>query len=137
MSDLKTFIQDVLEANHADNGKIEEQIARFEAEGRRIVAGGQISETTWDIVDWRTNEILAAGEDGLDGYLAAGKELDPDDKWVHYDRVLEDTDLTQVDGGDLPDGLADVIEDWALSGDAEEIAEFIGWSVDKVELYQD
>ncbi|MEV4280520.1 hypothetical protein [Actinoplanes xinjiangensis] len=137
VNDLKSYIRNVLEANHADNEKIERRIARLESEGRRIVAGGQINETAWDIVDWRTNEILAAGDDGLDGFEAAGKDLDPDDKWIHYDRVLEDTEPTWVEDEGLPDGLADVIEDWALSGDAEEIAEFVGWPVDKVELYQD
>ncbi|MFC4070188.1 hypothetical protein [Actinoplanes subglobosus] len=137
MSDLKTYIQNVLEANHADNDRIDERIEQLESDGHRIVAGGQINETAWDIVDWRTNEILAAGEDGPDGFAAAGQELDPDDKWIHYDRVLEDTDLTEVEIGDLPDGLAAVVEDWALSADAEEIAGFIGWSVEKVELYQE
>jgi len=36
----------------------------------------------------------------------------------------------------LPDGLAETIEDWALGEDAEEVAEFIGWTVAKVEEYQ-
>jgi hypothetical protein len=137
VSDLKTYIQSVLEANHADNEKIEQRIAELEGDGRRIVTGGQISETAWDIVDWRTNEILAAGDDGPDGFEAAGKDLDPEDRWIHYDRVVEDTEPTWVEDEGLPDSLADVIEDWALAGDADEIAEFIGWPVDKVELYQD
>jgi hypothetical protein len=137
VSDLKTYIQHVLEANHADNARIDQRIAELESEGRRIVAGGQISETSWDIVDWRTNEILAAGNDGLDGYEAAGKDLDPADRWIHYDRVVEDVELTWVEPGDLPDGLAEVVEDWALSGDADEVAEYVGWTVDKVELYQE
>ncbi|GIE76626.1 hypothetical protein Aph02nite_25760 [Actinoplanes philippinensis] len=136
MSDLKTYIQNVLEANHADNERIDERIEQLESEGHRIVDGGQIGETAWDIVDWRTNEILAAGDDGLDGFVAAGQELDPDDKWIHYDRVVEDVELTEVDT-DLPDGLAAVVEDWALSGDTEEIAGFIGWTAEKVERYQD
>lgn len=138
MSDLlKTHIQNVLETNHADNLKIEERIGELESQGHRIVGGGQIGETAWDIVDWRTNEILAAGNDGAEGFAAAGRELDPDDKWIHYDRVLEDADLTYVTAEGLPDGLANAIEDWALAGDAEEIAEFLGWPVEKVQEYQE
>ncbi|MDI6098843.1 hypothetical protein QLQ12_09550 [Actinoplanes sp. NEAU-A12] len=138
MTDLvKTHIQNALEANRADNEKIGERISELEAQGNRIVTGGQIGETAWDIVDWRTNEILAAGNDGPGGFLAAGQELDPDDRWIHYDRVLEDAGLTYVVTEGLPDGLANAIEDWALSGDAEEVAEFIGWPVEKVREHQD
>jgi hypothetical protein len=137
VSDLKTYIQNVLEANHADTERIDQRIEQLESDGHRIVAGGQINETAWDIVDWRTNEILAAGDDGLDGYEAAGKNLDPADKWIHYDRVAEDIELTWVEPGDLPDGLAEVVEEWALSGDADEIAEYIGWTADQVERYQE
>jgi hypothetical protein len=133
---LKTHIQNVLEANHVDAAKIRERIAELEGQGHRIVTGGQMDDDVWDIIDFRTNEILAAGNDGATGYEAAGKDLDPDDKWIHYDRVLEDAGIDYVVAEGLPEGLANVIEDWALSEEADEVAAFIGWPVEKVEEYQ-
>ncbi|MBB2947680.1 hypothetical protein FB565_007451 [Actinoplanes lutulentus] len=137
MSDLlKTHIQNVLEANHADAGKIRQRITELEGEGRRIVTGGQLDDEAWDIIDWRTNEILAAGNDGLDGYEAAGKDLDPSDNWVHFDRILQDLGVTYVETPGLPESLANLIEDWALASDADEVAQVIGWAEDKIEEYQ-
>ncbi|KUL31984.1 hypothetical protein [Actinoplanes awajinensis] len=137
MSDLlQTHIIAVLEANHAVAGRTRRLIEELEGQGHRIISGGQLGESAWDIIDWRTNEILAAGDDGLEGYAAAGDELDPDGTWIHRDRILEDEDLSYVSTPGLPDGLAETIEDWALGEDAEEVAEFIGWTVAKVEEYQ-
>ncbi|MEU4689133.1 hypothetical protein [Actinoplanes sp. NPDC023714] len=137
MSDLlKTHIQNVLESNHADAAKIQARIEELESQGHRIVTGGQMEDDVWDIIDYRTNEILAAGNDGTEGYEAAGKDLDPEDKWIHYDRILEDLGIDYVTADGLPESLANVIEDWALSEEPEEIAAFIGWPVEKVEEYQ-
>lgn len=139
MSDLlKEHVKNVLEANFAGVADIRRRIEELEAQGHRIITGGQIGQDGWDIIDWRTNEILAAGAGGLDEYEAAARDLDPDDKFVHHDRILEDEDLEYVATPGIPDGIANAVEDWVLSDDAdpEEIAEFIGWPVEKVEEYQ-
>ncbi|GAA2564250.1 hypothetical protein GCM10010435_40660 [Winogradskya consettensis] len=133
---LKEHVQNVLEANFASLGQTRQRIEELEAQGHRIITGGQIGDDGWDIIDWRTSEILAAGGGGIEAYEAAAAELDPDGKFVHHDRILEDEDLTYVSSPELPDGLANAIEDWALAEDAEEVAEFIGWPVGKVEEYQ-
>ncbi|GGN13586.1 hypothetical protein FHR83_003757 [Actinoplanes campanulatus] len=137
MSDLlKSHIENVLEANYATVSKTLQRVEELEAEGRRVIIGGQIGEDAWDIIDWRTNEILAAGTDGLAGYAVAGTELDPDGTWIHLDQILEEEDPEYVETPGLPEGLAATIEDWVLTGDPEEIAAFIGWPLEKVEEYQ-
>ncbi|MEV4343751.1 hypothetical protein AB0J83_04665 [Actinoplanes sp. NPDC049596] len=137
MSDLlKKHIENVLEDNFAATARVRKRIEELEAQGHRIVTGGQLGDDAWDIIDWRTNEILAAGPGGLDELVAAGQELDPDDNWVHHDRILEDEAVTPTQTEGLPEGLAEAIEDWTLSADPEEIAPFIGWPADKVEQYQ-
>ncbi|AEV84830.2 hypothetical protein ACPL_3935 [Actinoplanes sp. SE50/110] len=137
MSDLlKEHVQSVLEANFASVNQTRRRIEDLEAQGHRIITGGQIGEDGWDIIDWRTSEILAAGDGGLPEYEAAAADLDPDDKFIHHDRILEDEDLEYVSTPGLPDGLANAVEDWVLTADADEVAEFIGWPVEKVEEYQ-
>jgi hypothetical protein len=135
---LKEHVISVLEANHASVDRTRRRIEELEAQGHRVITGGQIGQGGWDVIDWHTNEILAAGDGGPDEYEAAVKELDPDDKFVHHDRILEDEDLVYVSTPGLPDGLANAVEDWVLAEDTdpEEIAEFIGWPVEKVEEYQ-
>ncbi|MFC3993944.1 hypothetical protein [Actinoplanes siamensis] len=135
---LKEHVKNVLEANFAGIGETRRRVDDLEARGHRIVTGGQIGQDGWDIIDWRTNEILAAGDGGPEEYAAATRELDPDGMFVHYDRILDEQDLEYVSTPGLPDGLANAVEDWVLSDDAdpEEIAGFIGWPVEKVEEYQ-
>ncbi|WP_127507565.1 hypothetical protein [Actinoplanes solisilvae] len=137
MSDtLKQHIENVLEDNFAVMNGTRRRTEELESQGHRIVTGGPVGEDGWDIIDWRTNEILAAGDGGLDEYEAAGKRLDPENNWVHRDAILEEEDDSRVQTDGLPEGLAAAVEDWVLDGDPEEIAEYIGWPVGKVEEYQ-
>jgi hypothetical protein len=133
---LKKHIENVLEDNYAVMNSTRRRTEDLEGQGHRIVTGGQIGENAWDIIDWRTNEILAAGTGGPEEYAAAGQRLDPGSKWIHRDQILDDEDITRVQTVGLPEGLAAAVEDWALSGDPDEIAEYIGWPVEKVEEYQ-
>lgn len=137
MSDLlRAHVVSVLEDNFAVMNKTRKRTEELESQGHRIVSGGQRLHGGWDIVDWRTNEVLAAGDGDLDEYDAAGRKLDPDNKWIHRDQILNEEDIIRVETHGMPEALAAVVEDWVLSGDPEEIAEFIGWPVEKVEKYQ-
>jgi hypothetical protein len=133
---LKTHIVSVLEDNFAVMNSTRERTEELERQGHRIVTGGLVGEDGWDIIDWRTNEILAAGDGGPAEYAEAGRRLDPDNKWIHRDQILDEEDVTRVRTEGLPDGLAAAVEDWVLDGDPEEIADYIGWPVEKVEDYQ-
>jgi hypothetical protein len=133
---LEQHVRNVLEANFAFVTRTRRRVEELEAQGHRVISGGMIGQDAWDIVDWRTNEILAAGAGGADELAAAARELDPDGTFVHYDSVVDDEDAGFVSTPGLPAGLAETVEEWVLDGDADEIAGFIGWPVEKVIEYQ-
>jgi hypothetical protein len=118
----------LLDANQAQRGRAEE----LERAGRRIVDGGQVSRESWEIRDWRTGELIAGGDDGIDGYDATADRLDPDGTWFHRDHLYEE--WPAVSTPELPPSLCQVIEEWidAPGTPDEDIAEFVGWSVKKV-----
>jgi hypothetical protein len=109
------------------------QIKALESQGHRIVSGGQTGPNTWEILDWRTGLELTQGDDGLEGYDAATDRLDPDEIWIHIAQVDPEPRPLPVAAG-IPESLSEALADWAssLSTSDEEIAEFIGWSENKV-----
>lgn len=130
----------VLEKHNRNNEARLERIAKLEAEGHRIVNGGQTSHTGWEITDWRTGEVIAEGEYGIEGYNAATERLDPDGKWYHFDHTFDDETLEPTKTPGVPPSLARAIEEnWidALDTPDEEIAEFISWPVAKVRKYRE
>jgi hypothetical protein len=134
---VRDYVQALLRQHRSDEEARQERIRALEAAGHRIVDGGQTSQDEWEITDWRTGETLASGADGLRGYEAAGERLDPDGKWLHIDRL--DTEYTKVEPVGIPDSLADALEDWlGLAGTSDEdVAEFVGWSVEDVARHRE
>ena len=53
--------------------------------------------------------------------------------WIHIDQIESEPGPLPVTAG-IPESLSAALDDWisTLSTPDEEIAEFIGWSVDKV-----
>ena len=115
-----------------------ERLEELEQQGYRIVDGGQVGVDGWNILDWRTDEVIAEGDDGWDGYTAATKRLCPDGKWVHVDSVTDDMPLPEVSTPGVPPSLAKALDEWIsqMSTPDEEIAQFIGWSVEKVQEHK-
>lgn len=113
------------------------EVEALEAEGHRIVDGGQTGQDSWEILDWRSGERLAYGADGLDGYDETTDRLDPDGMWVHIDQIGSEPGPGPVTAG-IPESLGEALDDWVSSRSTsdEEIAEFVGWSVDKVRDYR-
>jgi hypothetical protein len=111
----------------------------LERAGHRIVDGEQTGRDGWVISDWRTKQVIAGGVGGLDGYDAEAARLDPDSMWVHRSRLDDEVPLTDVETPGVPRSLGLAIEDWLGAGGTpdEEVAEFIGWPVDKVSQYRD
>jgi hypothetical protein len=131
---VREHIRRVLEAQlRADDARFE-RAEELERSGRRIVDGGQVSTDGWEIRDWRTDEVIAEGTDGLAEYEATVARLDPHDTWFHVDNLDDDEPRPYVTTPGMPPSLGRAIEDWIdeLSTPDEEIAEFIGWPVEKV-----
>ncbi len=131
---VREHIGRVLEAQLAAEDVRLQRAEDLERAGHRIVSGGQVSRDGWEITDWRTGELIAEGNDGLAGYDAATDRLDPENMWFHVDRLDDDEPLPDVTTPGMPPSLGSAIEDWIgqSSTPDEEIAEFIGWSVEKV-----
>jgi hypothetical protein len=107
---------------------IEARERELEAEGWRLVSGGQgRGEGEWSITDYRTGQTLASGVGGYDEYLAATERLDQEqiaagrrgicDYDVLDDPVIEDAypPLPPAPEG-IPKGLADAVAEWADGG---------------------
>lgn len=130
---VRTHIQALLAEYAQDTQRRDAEIQELEAQGHRIVSGGQTGRDSWEIVDWRTGEELAHGSNGPDGYDATTDGLDPDGTWIHIDHIgPEPGPLPETAG--IPESLSEALDDWVSSWHTsdEEIAEFIGWSVDQV-----
>lgn len=135
---VKEHIRRVLEANRRGDDTKLERAEELERSGRRIVNGGQISGDSWEITDWRTGELIAEGSDGLTGYDLTADRLDPNGTWFHADHLSGDEPEPYVATPGMPPSLGQAIEEWVdmLSTPDEEIAEFIGWPVEKVREYR-
>lgn len=130
---VRDHIRHALEVGRRANDARLQRVEELERSGHRIVDGGQLAGDAWEIRDWRTGALIAEGSDGLAGYDATAERLDPDDMWFHIDRIYGEPEPYVITPG-VPPSLGQAIEDWIgqRSTPDEEIAEFIGWSVEKV-----
>lgn len=131
---VKSYLAAVLDHGIAYNQAIAKKIAEYEASGYRIVGGGQTSQNTWDITDYRTSQLIAEGDDGLAGYLAV--EPPEGEDWIHIDPLTEEaTDsLDEPDNGGLPESFCEVIRQWFDSPgtDPDDIAEITGFPTERI-----
>jgi len=134
---VRDYVRALLRQYRADEDARQERIRALEADGRRIVNGGQTGQDSWEITDWRSGDLLAHGTGGIDEYDAATGRLDPDGKWLHIDHV--DADPVDVEPVGIPDSLADALQDWLGSAGTpdEDVAEFVGWSVEDVARHRE
>jgi hypothetical protein len=134
---VRNYVQALLRQYRSDEDTRQERVHAMETAGHRIVNGGQTSQDEWEITDWRTGETLASGADGMNGYDAAASRLDPDGTWLHIDTL--DTEYTKVEPVGIPASLADALEDWLGSASTpdEDVAEFVGWSVEDVARHRE
>jgi hypothetical protein len=129
---VRDYVQALLRQYRADDEVRQERIRALEAEGRRIVGGGQTGQDTWEVTDWRTGDLLARGTGDHHHYDYAADRLDPDGKWIHIDNI--DTDPGDVEPIGIPDSLAGALQDWLGSAGTpdEDVAELVGWNVEAV-----
>lgn len=134
MTDIvKHHLRRVLEAslNVADDEQ--DRAEKLERTGHRIVSGGQVSRDRWEITDWRTGEMIAQSDGGIDEYEAALDRLDPDGMWFDAGGLTA-IGVPFVRTPGIPASLGEALEEWmgTRSVTDEEIAELIGWPVEKV-----
>lgn len=136
---VREHVRRVIEASRGDDQARLRRADELERDGYKIVDGGQIGPDTWAIYDWRTNQLLAEGDNGIEGYDAAAEELDPNEKWFHYDHLYDEVPLSDVETPGVPPSLGRAIEDWLgmESTPDTEIAAFVGWSVDEVRAHRE
>jgi hypothetical protein len=129
---VRDYVRALLRQYRSEEDARLERIRVLEAEGRRIINGGQTGPDSWEITDWRTGDLLANGTGGIDDYDAAATRLDPGHKWLHVDTI--DTEPVAVTPAGIPASLANALQDWLGSTGTpdDDVAEFVGWSVEDV-----
>lgn len=138
---VREHVRRVLEASLSHTQACLQRVEDLERAGYRIVGGGQTDTDTWEVTDWHTDQILVEGGGGLDGYDAATehrRRLHPDEKWFHCDHLGNDELPAEVETPGVPLSLGECLTDWVegLHTTDEEIADFVGWSVEKVRQAQ-
>jgi hypothetical protein len=102
---------------------LEEHVARMarakEADGYRIVEGGQTGPLVdglapWELTDWRSGEVIAAGS-GLDSFQAQFES----ERWWHIDSLAYDHVRPLPESASLPPGLARALANWASNHPVE------------------
>ncbi|MEU6054194.1 hypothetical protein ABZ829_27710 [Streptomyces xanthochromogenes] len=139
---VREYVQALLRSQLVDEEARQQTIRELEKAGHRLIDGGQTGrsedgEATWEITDWRTGALLASGSGDHHTYDDTTARLDPDGKWIHIDSI--DNDPPEVEPAGLPASLADALQDWLGSAGTsdEDVAEFVGWSVEEVARHRD
>lgn len=135
---------EILEAFKRDTERREAKLRELEADGLRIIGGGQTSSydddgnASFNVTDWRTGEVLGSGHGSFADYDALLKNLDSTGAFFHIDHLDDDLTIDELaypvrptDG--VPESLSDALIEW-MDGKAtnEEIAELVGWSTARV-----
>ncbi|MEV4413777.1 hypothetical protein [Catellatospora sp. NPDC049609] len=128
---VQEYVRRYLVAQREAERSLADAVDKLKASGHRIIDGGQTSQSTWQYTDWHTGEVIASGDAGTsdDEVLAA---LDPDDMYLHIDNI--ERQPVEPENPGIPQSLASALEDWVdlLTTPDEDIARFVGWSVEDV-----
>ncbi|NYH51364.1 hypothetical protein HNR06_000953 [Nocardiopsis arvandica] len=136
MEPTRRHVEKLLHAQARDNAARDARIAALEAEGYRIVAVGQVGacgedgKAFWEVRDWRTDELLASGRSEARNTFSATR-----DEWWDIGRIWADVAPGEVEPTEgVPPSLAETLADWLslASTSDEEVAEYVGWSVEQV-----
>lgn len=136
---LQQYVREVLREELAGEQRLQERIRDLEASGHRIVDGGQTGQSSWEISDWRTGEVIEAGTGGHDEYDKATERLDPDAMWLHIDHISGgDATTSQTASDNIPESLAEALTEWvcSLSTPDVDVAAVTGWTVDEVHRHR-
>lgn len=111
--DVRAFTARLVEACDRDDMEEEAERLAAEAQGYRLVDGGQEDGGVGRLYDYRTGVLLLEMPDSE--LLALMDTAWPAD-WWHVDSLrLDDLRTSRVPAGGLPAGLADAIVGWVLN----------------------
>jgi hypothetical protein len=125
---IREYIRAVLDTTAQAEKAEDDEIARIEAEGFRLVDGGQVTEDRWEISDFRSGEILAEGDGGPDEYFEAANALDGDAKIYYVGAIASEIHsrfpVPEPPAG-LPESLAEALAAWVSehTGEAQQFSE--------------
>lgn len=116
---IRRHVAAVIEADEDLEIRLIRKAREKEAEGFRIVAGGQTGPNVgglapWELTDWRTGDAVASGQ-GLDSFQAGFEE----NHWWHIDSLSYDLPVPTPSSIVLPPGLASALARWASDDPVE------------------
>lgn len=107
---VQQHIRAAIEAEKDYTRRKEALMSEYEAKGHRIISGTQEADGEWEVTDYRTDDIIAAGDGGLEGYDEVAH--DHGQMWVHIDPIIESLDITDPITEGLPESLCEQLTDW-------------------------
>jgi hypothetical protein len=112
---IRKHVAAVIAANEGFGEELARRARAKEAEGFRIVDGGQTGPhveglAPWELSDWRTGEVVATGN-GLDSFQAIFES----ERWWHVDSLNYEPVVPVPASGGLPPGLARALANWAAT----------------------
>lgn len=111
---LTAYIGELLAENDAYKMRKDARIEELEAQGHRIVDGGQVGKG-WVTKDWRTGEVISSGVGDDDAEDAEHDRLDPDHRWYHIENVITDVvgqDKVIDAPATIPTSLSEAVREW-------------------------
>lgn len=116
---IRKHVAAVIKAGESFEENVARRARAKEAEGYRIVEGGQIGPhveglAPWELTDWRSGEVIAAGS-GLESFQGTFET----ERWWHVDSLAYDPSSPVPESLGLPPGLARALAEWASSDPVE------------------
>jgi hypothetical protein len=116
---IRRHVAAVINADERFDEHVARRARAKEAEGYRIVEGGQTGPhvdglAPWALTDWRSGEVVAAGT-GLESFQRRFEV----ERWWHLDSLAYDLASPVPESVGLPPGLARALADWASSDPVE------------------
>lgn len=116
---IREYVAAVIRADEEFDEHIARRSRDKEADGYRIVAGGQTGPhvdglAPWELTDWRSGELVATGS-GLESFQAQFEA----ERWWHIDSLAVDHVAPVPESASLPPGLARALADWASNDPVE------------------
>ncbi|MFJ9553195.1 hypothetical protein ACIRPH_05235 [Nocardiopsis sp. NPDC101807] len=125
-SPIHQHIRAVLQYEEDYKKREEALLADYEAKGHTVIDGSLVLDGDWEVTDYRTGDIIAAGGDGVAGYAEVAD--DHGEMWVHIDLITDQlTEIPLPITPGVPEALCEVLTEWArTSASDEDIALVLG-----------